>query len=257
MITTDCIRNGLEKSEFFLEYLPTLSLANGRCTGAEALIRWKRGAEILQPVSFIPVAENTTLSGLLTYWVIDTVALELGKWLHENPTAHLSINVPPEILGRGGILFAATKANLIDLAPQLIIEITERGLPDALGVESINEYRKIGIRVAMDDFSHGSRANMAILARANFDIIKLDKTLCAQITNSNKNPDWLAGITAMMQSSQLSVIAEGVETEVQHSVLKQARIQEAQGFYFSGSLSSADFIDFYNSNQVENGSVTL
>ncbi len=249
MITTDCIRSGLEKSEFFLEYLPTLSLANGCCTGAEALIRWKRGAEILQPSSFIPIAENTTLSGLLTYWVIDTVAFELGNWLRENPTAHLSINVPPEILGRGGILFAATKANLIDLAPQFIFEITERGLPDALGIDSINEYRKIGIRVAMDDFSHGSRANMAILSRAHFDIIKLDKSLCAQITDSNKNPHWLAGISALMQSSQLVVIAEGIETEVQYNALKQANIQEAQGFYFSNPLSAADYIKFYTSNQ--------
>lgn len=249
MITIEAMREGLKRNKFYLEYLPTMSLVNGRCTGAEALVRWKHGADILQPNDFIPIAENTPLSGLITYWVLDTVAEELGDWLRGNPTAHLSINVPPEIIGRGGLEFAATKAKIMDLVPQLIMEITERGLPDVIGVESINDSRKTGIRVAMDDFSLAGTGNLAILSRANFDIIKLDAALIAQIDQACPYPDWLSGMSALLQSSQLAVIAEGVETELQYSVLKQANIQEAQGFYFSEPVSATDFMAFYGRNQ--------
>jgi len=113
MISLDTMRAGLAQGEFFLEYMPTVSLVDGRCTGAEALVRWNHESGVYSPDEFIPVAENTPLSGLITYWVIDTLAAEMGDWLRANPNAHISINVPPEILGRGGLEYAATKAGLM------------------------------------------------------------------------------------------------------------------------------------------------
>src|SRR5438477_7648059 len=98
MIDLAAIREGLSQGEFFLEYLPTISLAERRCIGAEALIRWHRAAGVIPPGQFIPLVENTPLSGMLTYWVLDTVNAELGDWLRANRDAHVSINVPPEIL---------------------------------------------------------------------------------------------------------------------------------------------------------------
>src|SRR4051812_1130709 len=109
MINLETIRAGFTNGEFFLEYLPTVSLTDRRCIGAEALIRWKRPTGVVPPDDFIPLADNTPLSGLITYWVIDTVAAEMSDWLRANPNAHISINVPPEILGRGGIAYAADK----------------------------------------------------------------------------------------------------------------------------------------------------
>ena len=96
MINTDMLREALDKKEFFLEYLPTIDLADGRCVGAEALIRWQRTDRVIPPLDFIPVADHTPVSGLITYWVIDTLAAELGDWLVSHPAAHLSFNVPPE-----------------------------------------------------------------------------------------------------------------------------------------------------------------
>src|SRR6187401_1331632 len=128
MIDQAAIREGLSRDEFFLEYLPTISLTDGRCVGAEALIRWRRPEGIVSPGDFIPIAENTPLSGLLTYWVLDTVAAELGDWLRANPDVRLAINVPPEILGRGGLGYVANKSGLAQQATQIILEVTERGL---------------------------------------------------------------------------------------------------------------------------------
>src|SRR6187549_2347569 len=107
MITTDAISDGLVQGEFFLEYLPTVSLADGRCVGAEALTRWRRPSGVVQPNDFIGLVEGTHLSGMLTYWVMETVAKELGDWLRSHKDAHIGVNVPPEILGRGGLEYAA------------------------------------------------------------------------------------------------------------------------------------------------------
>src|SRR5436190_21257199 len=120
MITVDAIRDGLAQREFFLEYLPTVSLVDGRCVGAEALARWRRPDEVVQPDDFIHLIEGTYLSGLFTYWVLETVASELGDWLRAHRDAHIGINVPPEVLGRGGLEYAAEKTGLSEIRNQII-----------------------------------------------------------------------------------------------------------------------------------------
>ena len=118
----DDIRRALSADEFFLVYQPIVELRGRRCVGAEALIRWRRGGnEVLDAGDFIPQIESTPLSGSVTYWVMDTVAKELGAWLGRNPDAVIGINVPPEILGRGGIEYVAQKSGLRDRAKQLVL----------------------------------------------------------------------------------------------------------------------------------------
>src|SRR5881394_3003390 len=97
------VRTGLEAGEFYLEYLPIVALATGRCVGCEALARWRRPAGVVMPDDFIPLVEGTPLSGLLTYWVIETVARELGDFMRSQDDIVVGINVPPELLGRGGL----------------------------------------------------------------------------------------------------------------------------------------------------------
>src|SRR5262245_29751455 len=106
----DDIREGLTRGEFFLEYMPTVSLAHGWCVGSEALTRWRRPSGLVPPSEFIPLIEETSSAGLLTYWVIETAGNELGPWLHDHPHTHLSINIPPPLLGRGGMEYAAMKS---------------------------------------------------------------------------------------------------------------------------------------------------
>jgi len=245
MIDQAAIHEGMSRDEFFLEYLPTISLRDGKCVGAEALIRWRRPDGIVSPGEFIPIAENTPLSGLLTYWVLDTVAAELGDWLRANPDVRLAINVPPEILGRGGLGYVANKSGLAQQATQIILEVTERGLPDLLGVEAINQANNMGTRVALDDVTFAGAANLAVLARANFSSIKLDKSLIDQIGPESPAPAWLETVKVLLESTALRVIAEGVETEYQLGVLSAAKVQAAQGFYFSRPLKVAEFLAFH------------
>jgi len=243
------IRDGLDRGEFFLEYLPTISLVDGRCLGAEALIRWRRPTGVLLPDDFIPVAEKSLLSGLITYWVMDTVMSELRAWLETHPEAYIGINAPPQILGRGGMAYVAAKSGLAQYAGQVMLEITERGLPDALGLESINQRGGMGARIALDDVTFVGGANLAVLARCDFDAIKLDRAIVDQISPERPSPAWLRLAIALTAASKLQIIAEGVETEQQFSVLRDAGIHAAQGFYFSPPIPAAQFMDFYRDRQ--------
>jgi sensor c-di-GMP phosphodiesterase-like protein len=243
--TIDEMRSGLEGGEFFLEYLPIIALADGDCIGAEALIRWRRPMGVLSPMVFMPLAEKTPLSGLITYWVVDTVALELGDWLMANRDACVAINVPPELLGRGGVEYVARKSRLMEVAPQVIVELTERGIPDEIGLEVFNTLKERRIRVALDDLTLASGANLAVLARLQFDIIKLDKSLIDQIGPALPVPDWLQGLTALLRFSPFQVIAEGVETKQQAKAVRDSGIQYAQGFLFSRPLPAAAFVGYH------------
>jgi sensor c-di-GMP phosphodiesterase-like protein len=225
--------------------MPTVSLADGRCVGAEALARWRRPSGVVPPDAFIPIIEGTPFSGLLTYWVIETVAKELGGWLRAHAEVHLGINVPPEVLGRGGLEYAAVKTGLGGLKRQIILEVTERGVPDQLGVAALDATSRDGVRIALDDVTL-SGANLAVLSRCTLDVIKIDRSLVSQITPECPCPAWLGGLTALLQSARVEVIAEGVETEAQLAALRASGVAMAQGYYFSQPLFAEELKAFYS-----------
>lgn len=245
MIELDDIYDGLIGGEFFLEYQPIVSLDDGRCWGAEALIRWQRPAGVVMPSDFIPLVENSTVSGVLTYWVIERLAEDLGEWLRANADASICINVPPEILGRGGLDYASRKSGLRDLAGQIVLEVTETGLPDRLGLDALNSMnRRTGVRIALDDVTLGG-ANLAVLSRLNFDFIKIDRVLVEQIQGPESETDWLEGLSMLLRSTPWKVIAEGIETVEQFQRLEAAGVHLAQGFYFSRPVAAGPFKTFY------------
>jgi len=237
MINADAIRDGLVRGEFFLEYLPTISLDDGRCVGAEALSRWRRPSGVVQPDAFIPFITGNHLSGVLTYWVLETVLKELGDWLRGHKELSIGVNVPPEILGRGGLEYTATKTGASEIRNQIILEVTERGVPDALGIAALDAASRSGVRIALDDVTLSS-TNLVILSRCTLDLIKTDRSLVAQITPECPCPAWLDGLSALLQSTGVTVIAEGVETAAQADALRAAGVSMAQGFYFSPPISA-------------------
>jgi sensor c-di-GMP phosphodiesterase-like protein len=241
----ETIRAALDAHEFFLVYQPIVDLQSRQCAGAEALIRWQRGEKtVIDACGFIPQTDQTPLSGPITYWVIDTIASDLGDWLPQHPEALIGINVPPEILGRGGLEYAAKKSGLRAYAKQLILEITERGVPDQLGLEALNSVASTGARVALDD-TLLSGANLALLTRCRFDFVKIDHSLVSQIGHGEPQPTWLDGLAALLGATPLQVIAEGVETEAQAQILAAAGVRLAQGHYLSPPLRVGEFKRFY------------
>jgi sensor c-di-GMP phosphodiesterase-like protein len=248
MFSLDEIHAGLKSQEFFLEYLPTISLTDNRCVGAETLIRWRHGKRVVPPLEFIPLVENTPLSGTLTYWVIETVAKELGDWMRDQDGIRISINVPPEVFGRGGLQYAAEKSNLHDLGSKLMLEVTERGLPDALGVAALDAARRGDVLIALDDVDI-DQANLVVLSRLHSAVIKLDKSFADRMLQPHGALRHIDSLAALMQTGSCRVVVEGIETAAQVDLLKQAGVQMAQGFYFSRPLPAADFIDYYSAHQ--------
>ncbi|MGD8639751.1 MAG: EAL domain-containing protein [Gammaproteobacteria bacterium] len=242
MKTINQIRTALEKEEFYLVYMPTMDLKTRQCVGAEALIRWNSNGENIPPDEFIPRIENTPLSGLITYWVIEQVAKELKEWLDNTEGVHVGINVPPELIGRGGLEYAAIKAGLMDSVDKIILEVTERGFPDQLALNTLGE-TKDRIKVAIDDFGTGD-ANMMQLSRMRADIIKLDKFFIDHITDSNPQPGIVHGLVAFAKAMGFDVIAEGVETQIQYDYLTGLHVNMAQGWFFSKPLRLTDFLNF-------------
>jgi sensor c-di-GMP phosphodiesterase-like protein len=243
MITMEDMRLAMDQDQLFVEYQPIVALEDGSCVGAEALVRWRRSGATLMPADFMRAISNTPLSGRLTYWVIDTVAAELGDWLGAHPQMTISINVPPEILGRGGLQYAADRSGLSARKDQIVLEITERGVPDQLGLQALNALAECGLRVALDDVALNG-VNLALLARCNFSVIKLDRHLTAQLTPSAPQHPWLAGLGSLLRNTSLQVVAEGVETPYQARTLLDAGVQMGQGFLFSASLAAPDLIAY-------------
>lgn len=241
--TLEDVRAAMDRGELFVEYQPIVSLVTQRCVGAEALVRWLRGGAVWPASRFVDVIENTPLSGRLTYWVIDTIAQELDQWLTEHRDIYISINVPPEILGRGGLEYAAVRSGLRAHVSQILLEITERGIPDQLGLNALNSMAEHGVRLALDDvFLTGT--NLAVLSRGRFEVIKVDRKLIAQLAAQAPDPAWLPGLRSLLTHSELQVIAEGVESHYQADVLARAGVQMAQGFLFSSSLTARGLMRF-------------
>ncbi len=247
MKTLDQIRTALKKSEFYLEYMPTITLKNDACCGAEALIRWEHAGRAISPLEYIPTIENTELSGTLTYWVIEEVGREMRSWLQTTNNVHIAINVPPETIGRGGLRHAAEKAGLMDVADKLILEITERGFPDDMALQALQQ-EGLPAKIAIDDYGTGD-ANLMQLSQMNASIIKMDKYFVDQIKEDQIIPKIIKGFVACALAMDHEVIAEGVESEIQMSVLRDLGVQMAQGWYFSKPLKVNAFLEFYDKHK--------
>jgi sensor c-di-GMP phosphodiesterase-like protein len=244
MIDLESIKAGLNNGEFTLEYLPIVSLDSERCVGVEALVRWQHPAGTIFPDDFVPLIENTPLSGLVTYWVIDQVALELGDWLRKEDNVELHINVPPELLGRGGLEYAAQKSGLSDVRHKVVLEITERGLPDQLGLQALELAAGQGVRIALDDVTIDP-ANVLVLSRTHANIIKIDKSVLLDNPPGTGTPRWAEALGVLLRTTDLGVIVEGVETAEQISLLRAAGVKQAQGYYFSPPLPVQEFLQYF------------
>ena len=119
---------------------------------------------MVQPDEFIPLIEGTYLSGMLTYWVLETVSKELGDWLRVHKELNIGINVPPKSSGRGGLEYVSTKPGVSEIRNQIILEISERGIPDTLGIAALEAASRSGVRIALDDVTL-SGINLVILSR--------------------------------------------------------------------------------------------
>lgn len=233
------LRSGIESDALRLVYLPEVDLRTRDTVGVEALVRWQHPTRgLLQPDSFIPVAESVNLAGELDRWVLRSACQEFADWQSAG-LGHdlvLRINVSPGQLVTGGFVdFVADTISRHGIsASSVCLEITENVIVQDLQTAraTLAGLKDVGVQIAIDDFGTGYSA-ISLLQTLPIDALKIDRSFVRRL---GTNPDDLVivrGIMVLAQGFRLDVVAEGVETEHAARVLMDNGCYRAQGFLFS------------------------
>lgn len=233
----------LENGELELVYQPKVDLASNAVTGLEVLVRWEHG-ELgpIPPSEFIPIAEESGHIGSLGRWVLESACRQAVAWQKEGlPQVRIGVNLSGYQL-QDECLFDMVRGVIREsgLSPEwLELEITETVVMQhpVLAVEAIEKLRNIGVHVAIDDFGTGY-SSLAQLKRFPVNTLKIDKSFIRDLETNGTDAAIVTAIISMATCMNLSICAEGVETEGQLKFLKDRACHGAQGFLFSVPLSS-------------------
>lgn len=237
----------LSRREFYLLYQPVVDLQTGQCVGAEALVRWNRPAgDAIGPAIFIPAAEKHGLIVQITAQVMEMVARDTIELLRDHPDIHIAINFSADDLhsSETEARLQSLIANAGGTSRNILIEATERGFmsPEkAKGV--LVSVRSKGFKVAIDDFGTGN-SSLSYLATYDLDYLKIDKMFVDALGTDTPSSRVAFHIIAMAKSLDLQMIAEGVETEQQRDILRDAGVQFAQGWVFGRPMPMHELAAF-------------
>jgi diguanylate cyclase (GGDEF)-like protein/PAS domain S-box-containing protein len=241
------LQKAIELGQFELYYQPQVSVGSGRMCGYEALLRWKHPEQgMIPPSTFIPMAEATGQIILLSEWVVkracqDAVLMSgvlTGAW-------SVAINVSPLHFQRGS--FAALIQRMLEesgLDPQhLELEVTEglllNNIEEAIG--RLQELRDKGVKITIDDFGTGF-SSLNYLKRLPIDKVKIDKSFIDEVNSDTRDAAIVRSIISLAHNLQLTVIAEGVETEKQLAFLQDHGCDEIQGYLYARPMPYADLL---------------
>lgn len=232
------LRQALEMDDLSVAYQPQVDLATGDVVGVEALARWiSPQLGTVGPDRFIPVAEDGGMITRLGGWVLRTACLALATMQEElGRPLRLAVNVSPrQLRGEtwlGEILAAIDEAGIHP--SQLEVELTEGILIEDRGdvVAMLETLRGHGIRIVVDDFGRGY-SSLAYLTRFPIDKIKIDRSFVQGITDADTDAAIVDAIIVMAHALGMTVVAEGVETEIQERYLRERGCDEVQGHRYS------------------------
>ena len=248
----------LENREFKVFLQPKMDMFTDKVIGAEALVRWfKPDGTMVSPGEFIPIFEENGFVTHLDFEMLRQVLDMQQKRLEEGkPIVKISVNFSrkhqenQEYLIRLDELMAQYDVP----AKSLEIEITESVFMQDLAplIESICQLKKRGFSVSIDDFGAGY-SSLNVLSRVKADIVKLDRQflLDVEMEKDNFSSEFLQLLINMIKKLGFRVLAEGVETEEQVTLLKNAGCRFAQGFYYARPMPIAEFLEFLDHHMIE------
>ncbi|VAW81172.1 diguanylate cyclase/phosphodiesterase (GGDEF & EAL domains) with PAS/PAC sensor(s) [hydrothermal vent metagenome] len=242
------LHRALEEEQFEIYYQPIVNMRSGTISKAEALLRWHHPLKgLLNPMEFLPVAEETGLIHDIGDWVFNDAVLQANTWKNNyNSELQIAINMSPLQFKLEHQLFETEWFNaLLRVASKglnIIIEVTESLLQEVTQnvIDKIRWLRKTGFEIAIDDFGAGY-SSVASINKIKFDYIKIDRQLVSALDNKPEEIAVCEAIIAMAHKLKLKVIAEGVETESQEKILIDAGCDFAQGYFFSTPVPVAEF----------------
>jgi len=228
------LRRALDKNEIEIRFQPQVSIATGAIVGAEALARWRHpGLGELGASTLLRVAERSDYLAQLSDHVQRKAIAEAAAWPAALGGLRLAVNITAADIARPGfaaMFLAMVRESGFDPA-RLTVEVTESGLIEDLAGAAglLAELRGGGLRVAIDDFGTGY-SSLAYLKALPLDYLKIDKRLAQDIAGSMRDRIVVRGVIDMARSLGLDVVAEGVETEAQLTLLAQEGCTLYQGF---------------------------
>ena len=229
------VRRAFERDEFELYYQPQLNLATNRCTGVEALVRWRHPERgLLAADEFIPIADASGVSLALDAWVLREACLQARAWQDRGQPLRVAINLSQAQLCHAGIL-ATVEATLETTGARadcLELEITERFVMEGFSETTDRNLQALAAReieLVLDDFGQG-HSSLASLRSLPVSKIKIDRAFIAGIGTAEKDEALVGLIVTLGQKLDKRVLAEGVETERQLEFLRAIGCDEAQGY---------------------------
>ncbi len=242
------LREALAAEQFRVFYQPQVATADGRIVGAEALVRWEHPHKgIVSPAIFVPVAEESGLIGPIGEWVMRTACAQVKAWDDAGlPPLRIGVNVAPVQL-RAGDLPGKVRQILEDtgLAPgRLEVEVTESAIMSDTerNIGALKDLRALGVRLSVDDFGTGY-SSLSYLQRFPLNTLKVDQSFTRDMMENPDSAAIAAAVVALGHSLELTVIAEGVETEAQRARLKEWGCEELQGYLFSRPVPADAFAE--------------
>ena len=236
------MRRALDEKAFDVHYQPIVSSDGARIVGAEALLRWThpvRGA--IPPMQFVPVAEQSGLMGRLGEFVLRRALADARRW----PELYVAVNLSPvQVRDPALVELVSDALTRNDIGPsRLMLEVTEGVLidnPDEAKAR-LDALKSLGIRLALDDFGTGY-SSLTYLQRFNFDKLKIDRGFVSPLGRDGSSTALVQAIVALGRALELTLLAEGVETEEQRVLLRLAGCEEMQGYLFArpGSREALD-----------------
>jgi diguanylate cyclase (GGDEF)-like protein/PAS domain S-box-containing protein len=236
------LRHAINTNDFEVHYQPIVSLASGMCVGFESLVRWTRNGKPVSPAEFIPIAEELGVIDELGTWVLQQACQTFADWQRRFPSAGLNcitVNASSRQLTQQNfpslVHEAVTKSGLNP--SDLRIEVTETALMDSPQIAAmvLSELRDYGVKIYLDDFGTGC-SSLSHLHRLPVDALKIDRSFVMSLLLPDR-PAIVESILALARTLRTSVVAEGIETEVQARELARLGCTHAQGYLFSRPLS--------------------
>src|ERR1700751_1203381 len=233
------LRRALELGEFWVNYQPIVSLPNGTIVGFEALSRWERPEGLVSPAHFIQIADETGIILPLNRLLLREACLQLREWHSQfpcDPPLTISVNVTPKEFAQPD-LAAQIETILVEVGIEpggVDVEITETiAMADPeRSILVLSELKALGVHISIDDFGTGY-SSLSRLQAFPVDTLKIDRTFISKIDTDSETREIVRIIIMLAHNLGLKVVAEGVETADQVSLLKQLKCELAQGYFFA------------------------